>query len=149
MKNPELYQKTVDILVNAYFNDTLEHSNCYACAVGNLIGYYLGVVFTHRKMWVGLKPYWDDVFITMDEGQRICHSEYFGEAKRQIDLTGYTYIELAKIEKAFEMAESGVNDDEFMFNGLMAVIETLNKIHKNTDPIIIENQKNRFVKQPA
>lgn len=37
MKRPELYQKTVDILVKAYFDDTLQHGNCYACAVGNII----------------------------------------------------------------------------------------------------------------
>lgn len=37
MKNKELFDKTIGILVNAYLNDTLENANCHACAVGNLV----------------------------------------------------------------------------------------------------------------
>ena len=31
------FSNSVDILVKAYFNDTLRHGNCLACAVGNLM----------------------------------------------------------------------------------------------------------------
>ncbi len=37
MKNKSLYDKTVSILVDAYMNDTLQHGNCFACAVGNIV----------------------------------------------------------------------------------------------------------------
>lgn len=38
MNRPELYQKTVDLLLDAYNSGKLEHGDCKACAVGNICG---------------------------------------------------------------------------------------------------------------
>src|SRR5258706_8814339 len=45
MKNELLYNKTINILKEAYFNNTLQHNNCYACAVGNIIAGNMGLKF--------------------------------------------------------------------------------------------------------
>jgi hypothetical protein len=33
------FSNTIDILVKAYLNDTLQHESCSACAVGNLVSH--------------------------------------------------------------------------------------------------------------
>ncbi len=152
MKRQELYEKTVDILVQAYFNDTLRHGDCAACAVGNLINARKKFSTEERKKLNALGGYeregWSEVFCTYNRTQQeIIPFNYKGLAKKQIDLTGYTYNQLAKIEKAFETADAGKSDEDWMFNGLMAVIDVLDKIHKNTDTNVTENSKNKFNKQ--
>jgi hypothetical protein len=57
------------------------------------------------------------------------YSNYNGKSKELIDSTGYTVYELARIEEAFEDVDSNCTNDEWMFNGLMAVIEVLAEIH--------------------
>lgn len=156
MKNQELYNRTVSILVKAYLEDTLVHNYCNACAVGNIIagnkGYKVNIPGPFRTASWSLNnetiwPAWDDVFITAyNKGQEISPNAYEGEAKEQIDSTGYKWRQLAKIEYAFESAPQGANEDEWMFNGLMAVIDVLDIIHENTDKSITETTKQLFVK---
>jgi len=157
----ELYNKTVDILYQAYFNDTLEHGNCCACAVGNIIAANMGKTFERvfdtvastrpreRWAWVGEKypgeisrdfpdlrveRGWGSVFYTNDEGrQRFYIGKYFGKAAEQIDSTGYQVKELARIEKAFETVGGSQSPEDRMFDGLVAVLETLKKIHEIDD----------------
>lgn len=136
MKNPELYNRTVDILVQAYFNDTLRHGNCSACAVGNIIKANGG--------FKGFFSNWAEVFMTVEGQQGICPENYEGDAKSEIDSTGYAWQDLAKIEKSFESAK-GIKDEK-MFNGLMAVIEVLDQIHENTDQEVTKVSKQKFVK---
>lgn len=157
MIKPELYHKTVDILYQAYFNDTLMHTNCCACAVGNIVsancGYGIPVKSSEEQKatWVGA-PYpsndgWARVFVTNVFGgaiQRALPAQYTGLAKFQIDATGYTWRQLAKIEYAFEMADQGSNDEDWMFNGLVAVLEVLKEIHQVTDEDLIQSNNNRF-----
>ena len=135
----ELYQKTVDILYYAYFNNTLRHSNCFACAVGNIIAANKGFSFTPSKP-IGIKwadqheaSEWHYVFCTTMGRQIIQTNNYRGKAKEQIDSTGYTLSELAKIEFAFETAEPGASPEDRMFNGLSAVLDTLKEIHQISD----------------
>lgn len=136
MINPELYQRTVDILVKAYFEDTLAHGSCTACAVGNIVNYGKS-----KKTWR-----WSEVFFTGFMEQNVCSSNYKGQAKIEIDSTGYKWKQLAKIEYAFETAPKGNSDDEWMFNGLMAVIDVLDEIHQNTDKEVTEVSKKKFEK---
>lgn len=133
MKNQKLFEKTVGILVNAYRNDTLEHGYCHACAVGNIIAANCGI--EDDLDWLektGDYPItgWGLVFTTGAGYQRINESEYKGAAKFQIDSTGYSWQELAKIEYAFETAPKGNNDDDWMLNGLLAVYDVLCDIHE-------------------
>ena len=150
MKRPELYHKTVDILVDAYFADTLEHGNCYACAVGNIIAANCNIQYDPYYMargkliWKSGRSFWDDVFYTSQSTQSFRIDEYEGNAKYQIDSTGYTVYELAKIEYAFETADKGKSEDEWMFNGLMAVVDVLDEIHENTDEEITLKVKSEF-----
>lgn len=62
-----------------------------------------------------------------------------------IDQTGYSEVELAKIEFAFESADEGSTEDENMFNGLMAVVDVLAEIH-GVDLTSKEQAKKLFVK---
>ena len=138
------FNHTINILVQAYLNNTLKKGDCSACAVGNILG----------------TPQWSALFVTYNFGE--------GEGKRQIIAlpgfalmnlatnhiiqvpiwklpeqiakrieevqkaiieSGYTIEELARVENAFELAPEGNNRDEAMFNGLMAVVDVLADIH--------------------
>lgn len=146
MINYELYKRSTNILFDAYFNDTLEHSNCHACAVGNLIAAntcnrLVDCESTEiKKKWFESAPLWQTVFITYEEGegQIVAAHNYNDAAKEQIDATGYTWQELAKIEYAFEKAPRGKSDEDYMYNGLVAVLEVLKEIHEIKDDSEVE-----------
>jgi len=157
MIREELYHKTVGILVDAYFKDTLVHGNCKACAVGNIVAANRGIgLYSNGKgniEWerevctIGVG--WASVFSTdpVFGGQSLRPDNYdTPTAKEQIDATGYQWQELAKIEYAFESAPKATSDEDWMFNGLMAVIEVLDQIHENTDPVVQQQSKARFLK---
>lgn len=131
MKNKELFDKTIGILVNAYLNNTLVHNNCCACAVGNIIAANLQIKYDPYLKWTGRQLAWSKVFVSMpfktDQIQRPW--AYAGNAKEQIDATGYAWPDLALIEAAFERAPKGTDKEERMFNGLMAVVDVLCQIH--------------------
>lgn len=136
MTNQEKFNDTISILVKAYLNDTLEHCNCHACAVGNIIASKMGISITEGRygmVWpTGNDPVWFDA-IWIDE---VLSSKITPKIKEQYESTGYTGSELARIEYAFEHCEAGDSDDgydsldpEYMFNGLMAVLDVLAEIH--------------------
>ena len=157
------FEHTVDVLVKAYMNDTLRHGYCPACAVGNMIANSMGIEIVKEDgygglCWQGAVPQWDNVFYTgahPDEvgAQEMDLDSYQGEAKKQIDSTGYTVDELAQIEKAFESknptyfheSDTEFDRDEWMFRGLMAVVDVLAEIH-NVDLSTKESAKLQFVK---
>lgn len=171
MKNHELYHKTVDILVQAYFNDTLVSGNCQACAVGNLVAANMGFEFAiqnnnylleqHKLYWKG-KPniYNENIqannrswFDAVNMGE-VHEAQLIGEALEQIISTGYTPLQIAVIESAFEhpVNQEFLFDEggkEYMFERLIAVIEALDIIHENTDAEVTTTSKSRFNKQLA
>lgn len=150
MYTKKLFDESISALVNAYLNDTLEHGNCTACAVGNLIAsrmcakpklmkdYSDGEFYRWSN---GVRPEWISVFVTPTPGapQKVYPLEYKYnlDAAAQINLTGYAWEDLAKIESAFESGNTlkhfQINDspekEEAMFNGLMAVVDVLCDIH--------------------
>lgn len=145
MNRPELYHKTVDILVQAYFNDTLKHGTGCGCAVGNMVcaNLYNGDFkrWSYDYSW----PSWNAVIDYSFSKPDL--KSYHGVAKDQIDSTGYSVRELAEIEKAFESANViKTYSEENKFNGLMAVIEALDVIHENKDLELSTKSKNRFNK---
>lgn len=125
------FENTVSILVKAYLNDTLRHENCAACAVGNLIAHSLGAEVGIVTWVLGeeeIEPAWQNVFCTNPMfPQRISPERYLAEAKYQIDATGYSWQDLAKIEASFE---SITKREDRMFLGLMAVVDILAEIHQ-------------------
>jgi hypothetical protein len=139
------FEKSIDILVKAYLNNTLKHGDCSACAVGNLLGC----------------SDWKHLFLTVDsgedfrqliagDGQFIASSIIHGfrvlpldmtvievieviqhrldKASKAIEASGYTVEQLARIENTFELAK-GNDEEERMLNGLMAVVDVLAEIH--------------------
>ena len=147
MNQPELFENTVNILVNAYHNKTLSHGNCVACAVGNIIAANCGV--KDIKSWYewAVNAYgtplsgWINAFGTTSNG--INRRSFYviksnPVAKKQIESTGYPVEVLADIEYAFETAPTGESDDDWMLNGLYAVYEVLCNFHQVKAPIPAE-----------
>lgn len=138
------FHDTVAILVKAYFDGTLEHANCSACAVGNLIAAACGVPrLFNEKMFDGRVRYFD-----IDE------SWYAGEGNLRMTSgatqTGYSILELTAIEHAFEGrdnfgADWSFGKDERQFKSLMAVVSVLASIH-GVDLETTEAARKMFVK---
>lgn len=160
MINESLYNKTVDILVQAYFDNTLEHQNCFACAIGNLICSANGFSFQKKGEYIcmnhcvtlGWKEI-DEWYNNSSTGFQKIWAKFYrnpkeihGEIKESVEKTGYCFDELLEIEKAFESVQNVNSDDEYMFNGLMAVIEVLDEIHQNKDEKITKETKQKFNK---
>jgi hypothetical protein len=146
MKRPELYQRTVDILVQAYFNDTLRHGSCAACAVGNIIANSNNIAIVERGFgtlsWVGRCS--DNWYLDLCCGP---NPEAGFDTKRLIEKTGYSVAQIIAIEEAFESTH--YDEVDAMFNGLMAVIDVLDQIHENTDSTVTEVSKKKFNRNPV
>jgi hypothetical protein len=153
MRNDKvMFYNSVSVLVTAFLNDTLQHGNCHTCAVGNFVAaannfkYENHKIYKYKKVYNGGRlPAWQEVFMTIDDDQFVDLKKYRGEAKEQIDSTGYTYEELAKIEYAFETADRGYLSEDHMFNGLMSCVDVLAEIH-NIDLSVREEAKLLFKK---
>jgi hypothetical protein len=152
----EKFNHSVGVLVKAFLDDTLDHGNCGACAVGNLVADALndkdfkvfGPMNLTGELVHGIG--WAAVFCTTGKGrQLLIPGQYKGDAKKQIDATGYSWRELARIEKAFELHNPDytktIDIEEGMFNGLMAVVDVLADIH-GVDLSVKESAKLQFVK---
>lgn len=129
----ELYHETVEVLYDAYFKDELKHGNCKACAVGNICKKASSLTGIMNEEW-------NVFFCTSRRGdhyeqRRSFHRTglLFEDAKKLISNTGYRIIELADIEFAFESADKGDSDEDWMFNGLAAVLKVLKQIHEVQD----------------
>lgn len=132
-----IFEKTVDILVKAYLSGTLEHGNCCACAVGNIIAdscnykYIKSHSSCQEWTWLMARPVW------YKDGVGVIYCD-------QIESTGYTLDQLQRIEKAFEDVYK-IRSMDPMFQGLMQVLDVLADIHK-IDLTVKEQAKQLFVK---
>lgn len=119
MKNKELFDKTISILVKAYMNNTLEHGENCACAVGNLIYQPKN---KEDLLYIKSKN-------TGDWYNYACCEDlmYKQIAISQIESTGYTIYEIIAIERAFEKTKGC--DDKDGYLGLMSVVDELRVIH--------------------
>jgi hypothetical protein len=89
----ELYEKSVDKLLEAYTNDTLIHQECHACAVGNLLD---GKTDWAKVFCFNIKLGDQECYLPSEKDwNKLC------ETKRE---DGYSWNELAAIEEAFETA---------------------------------------------
>lgn len=145
------FEKSIDILVKAYLNDTLKHGSCRACAVANLLADRCKSLGIDVSRWVSsfVTPELFDCrlpqliasenelvaktvigFRLMSiESLRIMMPEETERAVQETHLlfdgADYTKAQYAAIENAFETAPQGESEDQWMFNGLMAVVEIL------------------------
>jgi hypothetical protein len=160
MKNPELFHKTISILVKAYQNETLIHGDCTACAVGNMVADNMGIRDTYTKDYLlrDKHPFrmgdgyvnWSMAFcsdgpysqtiITEEDYQLLIENHPI--IRQQIESTGYSYLELAAIEKAFEANTCSIDPQ---FDGLMSVVDALMEIHEASKEEV-EEAKILFVK---
>lgn len=142
MKDKLRFDRAIKALVSAFFDGTLAKGDCAACAVGNMVaaGYGKKVFIddenefycpTHNQSWA-------DVFISSLLGNHFEISNYTGLAKENIDITGYSVLELSLVEIEFEK-NTFIYIDEYclhtkeqimqdQYNGLMAVVEVLCEI---------------------
>lgn len=149
MKNPELFHKTVGILVNAYFKGTLREGDPCGCAVGNLIaancGYKIQNDEWYDKNGNIVIPNWSAVH-NVGNFLAALKELYIGEKRtsiskeiglEQLHSTGYTEYETCKIEYAFERAdlsECEIDDiDSEMYIQLMSVVDCLIEIHEGNE----------------
>lgn len=164
------FDHTVNVLVQAYLNDELEHGVCSACAVGNIIAASIGtkpgkaedskcMVHSNEHFENGTPVLWNKLFTTGQCGDQRFELEFLSEPDviGQLEITGYTAYELARIEQAFESAPGRPKPEVsawfkgksinpvWMFNGLMAVVDVLAEIH-NVDLSVRESAKLQFVK---
>lgn len=146
MKNKALFNRTISILVKAYQNNTLEHHNCYACAVGNIIAancgynliktdregdtdYYTGyngkLIYEPKLKFEHLVVGYLDGRSSDDINSKI--------SINHISKSGYSFKELKKIESAFEIPQDrSWSADDYMFYGLISVCDCLMEIHEAT-----------------
>jgi hypothetical protein len=143
------FQNTVSILVKAFLEGTLLKGDCRACAVGNICAAATNRVITildkdgrydqRRGLWynkngMAVYPQWGCLFTSANGEQELYYKkpkhdpQYFAEAYADIEATGYSVEELARVEFAFESAQLGYNE-EAEFAGLMAVVDVLADIH--------------------
>lgn len=149
MERKEQFDWAISVAVKAYFDDTLAHSQCAACMVGNLIadknGYAIvpsgdlydggNVIISYGwyKGVVEVIDYWRHVH-TLGEMTNY-YDPYDSDCikgKEQLESTGYTIGETMRIEAAFE--KCGYEDAEDpMYHSLMTVVDELIDIHKGTE----------------
>lgn len=131
------FDNSVRVLVKAYLDDTLEQGNCHACAIGNLVADANGFKFV--RIAFGL--FWENSEIAH---WFPVHEQMYSKKQEQIDSTGYTLDQVARIEQAFECS-TPADDGDWMFAGLMAVVDVLADIH-NVDISVKEQAKALFVR---
>jgi hypothetical protein len=90
--------------------------DCAKCAVGNLCGGWAdwGILLLYET-WSSGEKFWPAVI---------------KEAEKR---SGYKVHELQIIEDAFENANEGNSREDWMYNGLVAVLDVLKEIHEVTD----------------
>jgi len=127
------FNYTVGVLINAYLSGKLERGYCGLCAVGNILNgrtewsvLFLTDSYGKQRRGQELHDYLTTVqrFVTPEEiePKSTC-------ALIDIRRSGYTVDELAEVEFAFETAPKGSSLDDSIFNGLVAAIDALAKIH--------------------
>ena len=150
MNRPELFEKSVNTLLDAYNNRSLQHGTCYACAVGNLC------VEAAQKLNV-TNALWNKVFMTQSNTQQqVFYCEKDSEYEKALELiseTGYTVEELASIEYAFE-SSIAYDYQNYAYNhtvrgqyiGLCAVLDILKKIHEKEEVVKEQEQLDTIYK---
>lgn len=151
MKNKELFDRTIQILVKAYFKDVLDATECTACAVGNIVAENMGYNITPDFYWSDGNDdkIWAAWQVIVWGQNSAAAANRRKRAKAEILSTGYSSKELGRIESAFMFAhkEDKKTRDKVLI-GLLAVVDVLCDIHEMNDPAKQE-AKALFVKPAA
>ncbi len=137
MRNKELYDSTVDIILDAYNNKKLMHGSACGCFIGNIVEKrcknldYKDIYLDGNQVYTA---YWYDVISNHYAKTNVDLKEL---VKEQIDSTGYTVEEVIALEQAFESAisiekrvigERGL--DIGQYEGMKAALKKLAEIHE-------------------
>lgn len=164
MKNEQLYNETVNIILDAYNKKQLQAGHPCGCFIGNIIAYRLGVTEKNDEGLPKFPTHWYEGLIS----QRKCADRNFAwdfdglcefptitpsmeKGLNQILLTGYTVDEVLLLENKFEIAamiEKEKSEDWLMdmdvvemrsnLAGMKAALKLLAEIHetKEDDSIV-------------
>jgi len=115
MTHPKRFTDAVTKLYNAFHEGTLNAFNCQACAVGSICN---------------KSSEWYNFWFTARNLHSHGYSQNFKKFEGNVLNTGYSSIELAKVELVFlenfdSTGEDSSKDKHRQFNGLCAVIEYL------------------------
>lgn len=161
------FEKAYNALYNAFMNDTLAKGTCIACAVGNIVADAMGAkVYKQKELGTiafrcsNDNFWWGEMFFTIDSELRITKIKEGNNVKKYrrkiLNLTGYTWREVAKIENAFEKNTEIPFDKynhylskkvmEDQFKGLMAVMDVLIELDEVKEGDKYKNNfRNKFV----
>ncbi len=161
------FEKAYNALYDAFMNDTLAKGTCTACAVGNIVADAMGAKVYSQEYMNSIRfhcsndnYWWGEMFVTGSDGQKIRkisqNSKVKELRKKILNLTGYTWRELAKVEKAFEESTKILHTYylestpelimEDQFNGLMAVMDVLIELDNVKEGDKYKNNfRNKFV----
>ena len=147
MKNKELFYHSVNILQKAYYDNTLRHGDCQACAVGNLVAGNLGVKYNAEGCIDWDEPRKSIVrawFQAINHGFISHNALFIPIVKESIESTKYSPEELMRIEMAFEYGykyteDKGniyatIGEDNDGYKGLCEVLDVLMEIHEFDAP---------------
>lgn len=139
----ERFKKAYNALVNAFYNGTLQAGNCRACAVGNIVASCINFELKPEHLEIAtegldntgwIKSVREAFHISSgDISEKVWNKQYTSIELH--DITGYSPLELAKIESVFEentylknYFEISYSEEELLedqYNGLVAVVEVL------------------------
>ncbi len=157
MKNtPERFNRAINALVTAFFNETLAKGTCAACAVGNIVAHAYGQKINDiNKATVDCdgisNQAWKRLFMTNSSNKQSLYpfgtdDKFIEEALSLISKTDYNMFELAKVEYAFEIntnmwfntykcyTKEQIMEDQY--KGLMAVVDVLCELDGIEEPNI-------------
>jgi hypothetical protein len=121
MKTTNRFENAVIKLYNAFHENRLNAMDCYACAVGNICD--------NKDDWK-----WQNGFYT--ESFRHASVSQINLANEQIEKTGYSRVELVKVEKLFMDTHKDVSELKHQqFKGLCAVVEYLAELDNIPNPM--------------
>jgi len=119
-ENNILFEKSVNILINAFVNDNLINGSCTSCAIGNLLQGYNQI--DENKV--------EDNWFSIVHNLLINDIKRYSLAKRQLAKLPYNFDEIEKIEKAFESNKIKGDYSSIAYQGLLNVIGVLEEIHE-------------------
>lgn len=140
---PERFNRAIKALITAFFDDTLAASHCSACAVGNMVAAGYGTKVIKTLTVLGNLNYecsipnneWSRIFCTHDDEPYIDTELGTDLSFENIKVTGYSILQLSRIEQVFEKA-TNINFEDYskcskemimqdQYNGLVAVFGVL------------------------
>ena len=153
MENKELFERSFNVLLNAYKTDTLIYSSQCACAVGNLVAaannYKIvqNINSFYGYHWESednndLLPQWGEC-MNMFGTNSFNKERYRGRCKSEVESTGYNVQTIIEIENIFcltAFSKIYKSEKRKKYECLFTIIKYLLNVHKAS-----KKEENGFV----